>query len=159
MTDLSRLLTERLPPGMSARGVAREAQRKGYDLRESTATSYFYGRHAKHPRRATLEALAAVLPVTLKELQDAADLPRTGEPWEPNPDHAAALDADQRRVLDQLLSVLARQEGRGGDERDAASIDAGDEVAGPEPDYGLAARRPGEESQGRRAARESDENQ
>lgn len=128
MTDLSRLLTERLPQGMSARSVARVAQQKGYELKESTATAYFGGRHGKVPRLATLEALAAVLPVTLKELQEAAGLPRTGQPWEPNRDHAAALDADQRRVLDQLLSVMVRRQGEGDGHgrQPAPKIHAGD---------------------------------
>lgn len=123
MTDLSRLLTERLPDGMSARSVARTAQQKGYELKESTATAYFGGRHGRVPRLATLEALAAVLPVTLKELQQAAGLPVTGKPWEPNRDHAAVLDADQRRVLDQLLSVMARRQDGDGHAQQSAPID------------------------------------
>lgn len=102
MSALSQLLTERNPNGWSARELGRGAEANGYELRQATVTRLFGGRDAKLQ---TLEAIASALPVTVREMREALDLPADpGDSLSP-PDEARQLTADQRAALGQLIET------------------------------------------------------
>lgn len=106
MSALSELLLQHLPAGWSARRVAREAQKLGLTLKESTATAYFGSRHGANPSEPVLQALAEVLDIPIEEVRRAAGLP-VGEhlPYEP-PAEAARLSQRQRAAFDELIRAV-----------------------------------------------------
>ena len=107
MSALSELLVEHLPEGWSYRRVAREARRLGHVISDATVTAYLGGRHGK-PEDGTLAVLAETLRIPLARLRTVAGLPADpGIPWVP-PAESARLDPDQRKVLDALVKVMAR---------------------------------------------------
>src|SRR3954467_9900743 len=107
VTALSELLVEHLPDGWSYRRVAREARRLGHGISDATVTAYLGGRHGK-PEDGTLAVLAETLRIPLARLRTVAGLPADpGTPWVP-PAESARLDQDQRKVLDALVKVMAR---------------------------------------------------
>src|SRR4051794_18432929 len=134
VSALSELLVEHLPEGWSYRRVAREARRLGHVISDATVTAYLGGRHGK-PEDATLAVLAETLGIPLARLRIVAGLPADpGTPWVP-PAESARLDHDQRKVLDTLVKVMARDAVlRAGSAQDAvaAAVEA--------PDLALAAR-------------------
>jgi hypothetical protein len=167
VSALSELLVEHLPEGWSYRRVAREARQLGHGISDATVTAYLGGRHG-NPEDGTLAVLAETLQIPLARLRTVAGLPADpGTPWVP-PAESARLDHDQRKVLDALVKVMARDAVvRAGAEQDAvgalraegavgAESAAGTAPAGQAPDLALAARpgtpahgpdRTGEESQ------------
>lgn len=134
MSALSELLLEHLPEGWSYRRVAREARGRGHDISDATVTAYLGGRHGR-PEDETIAILADTLQIPLGRVRTAAGLPADpGTPWVP-PAESAHLDQDQRRVLDALVKVMARDAAL----RDAATSGA---LAGKTPaDLAFAARR------------------
>lgn len=114
MSALSDLLAANLPEGWSARRVAREAEkivkaqpdRLERAISEATATAYLGGRHGE-PKEWVLKAFHVVLDVPLSDLRIAAGLPPDLGQWEP-PDESLWLRPDQRRVLEGLIRVMAR---------------------------------------------------
>lgn len=111
--------------GWTGREVARRARKAGYQVSDATATAVLSGREAR-PKERTLEALATVLGVSVRDARLAGGLSaEPGEPWVP-PAASRNLDADQRRVLDELVRVMARRsrdEEVVGDAKQPAPID------------------------------------
>lgn len=106
VSKLSELLNERNREGWSAREIGRRAESKGKVLSQANAVLLLSGKHAKRPKLETLEAVAAVLPVTVEEMREALGFrPDPGQPWVP-PDEARLLTDDQRAALSQLIKTI-----------------------------------------------------
>lgn len=107
VSNLSDLLNSQ---PVSARQAAAAAEDKGIKLPYGTIAGYWAGKHGR-PSARTLESLAAVLPLSLGQLQTAAwgKATKLGE-YRP-PREADLLDARQRRALDELIrSIVAAKE-------------------------------------------------
>lgn len=104
MTPLSDLLNE-VNHGLSARELARRAQKVGASLSHDTAAKYLRGKHGT-PDEPTLAAFAQILPVSLARLRRAAGLPsdRT-DPYVP-PVEASRLSLRQRRAVDEVIRSM-----------------------------------------------------
>jgi hypothetical protein len=139
VSHLSDLLNAVLPDGWSARRVSREAEAKGFRLSAASSTAYFGGRHGR-PDEETLQALAAVLPVSIVKLRQAATLsPGITTPYKP-PAVADRLTDRERSAVDEMIRLLAdRKEGVGNAEYPAPTKDAPSNVTplrgakGPQP--------------------------
>jgi hypothetical protein len=105
MSALSELLVARNTTGMSARALARKANELGFTLNHDTAARYLRGDHGV-PDEVTLVALSQVLPVSLRELRAAADLPTDAtSPYVPPPE-ASRLTRRQRRAVDEVIRSM-----------------------------------------------------
>jgi transcriptional regulator with XRE-family HTH domain len=105
MTALSNLLQSVNAGRLSARGLAREAQERGYTLNHDTAARYLRGDHG-NPDEATLVALSEVLNVPLKRLRTAAGLPdELTAPYTP-PAEASRLTRRQRQAVDEIIRAM-----------------------------------------------------
>ena len=105
MSALSDVLTAANTGGLSARAVARLAQKRGYSLNHDTAARYLRGDHGR-PDESTLLALAEVLDVPLTALRAAAGLPsEETDPYVP-PLEANRLSRRQRRAVDEIIRAM-----------------------------------------------------
>lgn len=102
---------------VSARQAAAEAERRGVKLPYGTIAAYWSGKHGR-PSVGTLEKLAAVLPLSLAQLQRAAWGTETklGE-YRP-PREADLLDSRQRRAIDELIRSIAAAKGATNEDQD-----------------------------------------
>lgn len=177
MSELSELLNKHLPKGWSGRRLGREAQARGFDLSEASATAYLGGRHGT-PDDSTIEAFVGTLKIPERLVRKAAKVRMAGEPWNPPADSRYLRD-DQRAALDQLISTMVEREVGTGDVAPAAKKtdelnrrrrgrsappapepDDDDSFAGPDPasyPEPLAADEPGEPSEGELRRDEQDE--
>ena|SRR5690625_56897 len=131
MSKLSELLTQAKAGDMSLREIARRAQKRGHKLTVGTASKYFRGLHGT-PDEETLLALHEVLNIPLEDLRAAADLPTgTNEPYEP-PSEANRLDLRQRKAVDEIIRLFAREE-RTGEPQSPTSTEQ-DQTADQEPE-------------------------
>src|SRR4051794_32894231 len=90
---------------MSARALARRANELGYTLNHDTAARYLRGDHGV-PDEVTLVALSQVLPVSLRDLRVAANLPSEATtPYVPPPE-ASRLTRRQRRAVDEVIRSM-----------------------------------------------------
>lgn len=107
VSNLSDLLNSQ---PVSARQAATAAEDKGIKLPYGTIAAYWSGKHGR-PSARTLESLAAVLPLSLGQLQQAAWGKATTLGTYRPPREADLLDARQRRALDDLIrSIVAAKE-------------------------------------------------
>src|SRR5213078_1799829 len=95
---------------ITARQAADKAEDEGIPLPYGTIAAYWAGGHGR-PTAATLKKLAAVVPFTEKELQQAAwnDSSTLG-PWIP-PQESILLDRRVRKALDNLIKVVVAAKG------------------------------------------------
>jgi len=102
VSKLSELLNERNSgPRLSIREIGRRS-----GVSHGIVSAMFRGTYGSRPTRETIEGLASVLPVTVAELREAADLPPdTGTPWS-LPEEARYLDERQRAALAQLIKTM-----------------------------------------------------
>lgn len=107
MSKLSDVLKAANVEKFSTRAIAAAAERAGHPIDYSTVSLYLNGKHGK-PDEATLVALAAVLPVSVVELREAAGLPAESvEPYSP-PSEAARLTKRQRDAVDEIIRLLVK---------------------------------------------------
>ena len=143
MSKLSELLTQAKAEDMSLREIARRAQKRGHKLTVGTASKYFRGMHGT-PDEETLLALHEVLNIPLEDLRTAADLPTgTDEPYEP-PSEANRLDLRQRKAVDEIIRLFAR-EGRTGEPESTTSTErdqTADQESDPEEHHNAQHQRP-----------------
>ena len=110
MSALSELLQQRNREELTPRAISTRARAAGYSLSPDTAWKYLTGRHGT-PTDAALEALAAVLPVKLRDLQRAAGIVTEDlGPYVP-PDEASRLGRRERAAVDEIVRLLARSHG------------------------------------------------
>lgn len=119
MSALSDALNEANVDQLSMREIAR---RSGDRVSHSALGKYFKPTHGR-PGEDVLEVFSEVLHIPMPRLRQLADLPAgEGEAYEP-PREANRLDRRQRRLVDELIKVLAESKGGEGDvDRDAPSI-------------------------------------
>lgn len=67
VSALSELLSQSMPEGETARGLARKARDRGHKLSDATAKVYLRGGPHGTPSIETLRAFASVLSVTMRE--------------------------------------------------------------------------------------------
>lgn len=117
MSALSDALNEANVEHWSNREIAR---RGGDRVHFGTIADYMAGRHGR-PSEKVLQVLSDVLTIPMPRLRQLADLPAgEGDPYDP-PDEANRLDKRQRKLVDELIRLLAETKGGDGDvERDAA---------------------------------------
>lgn len=97
---------------VSARQAAARAEDEGIPLPYGTIAAYWSGKHGR-PSAKTLERLAAVLPLSIGQLQKAAWGKETELGEYTPPREADLLDHRQRRAVDELIrSIVAAQEAR-----------------------------------------------
>ena len=105
MTSLSDLLRQANTTQLSARSIARLAQRHGFTLNHDTVARYLRGDHGR-PDEDTLRAFAAALEIPLDRLRNAANLPATEVgPYVP-PKEASRLSRRQRRAVDEIIRAM-----------------------------------------------------
>lgn len=123
------MLQANLPEGWSYRRVGREARERGFAISDATATAYLGGRHGA-PDDGTIEGFSVVLNIPLRKLRQVAGLvPEPGTPWVP-PEESRHLDPEQRRALEHLVKVMARDRKAGEPGGDtAATSEAGRDPA------------------------------
>lgn len=107
MSNLSDLLNSQ---PVSARQAAAAAEVQGIKLPYGTIAAYWSGKHGR-PSARTHKSLAAVLPIPLSQLQQAAWGKATELGEYRTPREADLLNARQRRALDELIrSIVAAKE-------------------------------------------------
>jgi transcriptional regulator with XRE-family HTH domain len=105
MTALSELLQASNGTNLSARTIARNAQKLGFTLNHDTAARYLRGNHGT-PEESTLQALSKVLKVPMTKLRTAAALPdEVTEPYRP-PAESSRLNRRQRRAVDEVIRAM-----------------------------------------------------
>jgi hypothetical protein len=117
---------------------AREIARRGDDrVSHSQLGKYLKPSHPR-PGEYVLQVFSDVLRIPMPKLRQLAELPAGDpEPYEP-PAEANRLDSRQRRVINELIRMLAEtRAGDGDDDRDASStkvtpIDRGAEMRRPQ---------------------------
>ena len=126
MTALSDLLTDAKNAGRNVDHWVEQARSAGHKINRATVYKYLDGDHAKNPSEKTLEGLAFVFALDVRDLREAVDKPR-GElgPWKPT-DEASRLNEEQRAALNQLIKAIVR----GGAEDDSP---AANQSPDPEP--------------------------
>lgn len=123
MSALSDALNEANTEHWSVREIAR---RGGDRVHHSALGKYLKPTHG-HPSEDVLEVFSDVLRIPMPRLRRLAGLPAGGEtPYEP-PREANRLDVRQRRLVTELIRMLAETKAGDGDDQDAAPI------TGPEP--------------------------
>ena len=107
MSALSDLLNSK---PVTAKQAAAKADEIGLHLPYGTIAAYWSGSHGR-PSAATLKALAQVVPLTEKQLQQAAwnETAPLG-PWVP-PEESIHLDRDTRKALDNLIKSVVKARG------------------------------------------------
>lgn len=157
MTALSDLLQSLNRRDLSTRQIEAEAEKRGHRLNFATASRYLRGDHPAKPSAQVLAAFAAVFGTDVNRIREAAGQAPTADRFELPPE-ADMLNPDERRAVTELVRVMARQKKAGdGSEHSAPSMNNAAGSAAPQKDmYGLAADA-GDESEGERLARESDE--
>jgi transcriptional regulator with XRE-family HTH domain len=121
VSSLSDALNEANVDAWSAREIAR---RGGDRVHHGTVAKYLNGSHGR-PGEEVLQLFSEVLQMPMPVLRQlAGQAPGEPEPWTP-PGVANRLDRRQRRVLDELIYMLAgsaaREEGDG-DDRDTTPM-------------------------------------
>jgi transcriptional regulator with XRE-family HTH domain len=111
VSELSELLNNQ---PISARQAADLAQERGIRLPYGTIAGYWSGNHGR-PTRQTLERIAAVLPIPLRRLQQAAWNATAPLGRYTPPPEADLLGERQRRALDELIKAMAEGAGSSGD--------------------------------------------
>lgn len=108
MTELSKLLNEAKDAGRNVDHWVEQAAKAGHDIDRATVFKALKGEHAKNPRESTLQGLAFVFDIDVRDLREAVDKPR-GElgPWTPTSE-AARLDQAQRDALDTLIKTIVQ---------------------------------------------------
>jgi len=103
MSTFSDLLREHMPDGWTGRRLAREAQKRGFDLSPATVNNYLKDGHGV-PTEPVIEALAKTLPkVTETQLRRAAGV-QEGEPGPYVPPAVSArLSRRQRIAITELI--------------------------------------------------------
>lgn len=120
MSALSDALNEANVENWSAREVARRGDDR---IHFATIAKYLAGRHGR-PSEDVLEVFSEVLNVPLPRLRELAELPAGDEqPYEP-PREANRLDKRQRRLVDELIRMLAEAKVGEGDAEKARRYDA-----------------------------------
>lgn len=114
MSNLSDLLNGQ---PVSARQAAAEAERRGIKLPYGTIAAYWSGKHGR-PSAGTLEKLAAVLPLSLGQLQRAAWDAETNLGEYRPPREADLLNSRQRRALDELIRSIVAAKGATDEDQD-----------------------------------------
>lgn len=119
MSALSDALNEANVENWSAREIAR---RGGDRVHFATIATYLRGKHGR-PGEEILQVFSEVLHVPMSRLRQLADLPSGDEqPYEPPPE-ANRLDRRQRKLVDELIRMLAESKAGDGDVgRDAAPM-------------------------------------
>ena len=103
VSELSELLNSQ---PISARQAADIAQERGIRLPYGTIAGYWSGKHGR-PSRQTLERIAAVVPIPLGQLQQAAWYATAPLGRYTPPPEADLLGERQRRALDELIKAMA----------------------------------------------------
>lgn len=126
MTALSNLLTDAKNGGRNVDHWVEQARAAGHRINRATVYKYLDGDHAKNPSEKTLEALAFVFALDVRDLRQAVNKPR-GElgAWTPT-EEASRLNEEQRAALNLLIKTIVR----GGAE------DADGPAANQDPDVG-----------------------
>lgn len=112
MSALSDALNEANVDNLSIREIAR---RSGDRVHHSALGKYFKPTHGK-PSEDVLEVFSEVLKIPMPRLRELAGLPAGGEtPYEP-PREANRLDVRQRKLVNELIRMLAETKAGDGDE-------------------------------------------
>lgn len=118
MSALSDALNEANSENLSVREIAR---RSGDRVSHSQLGKYLKPTHGR-PGEDVLQVFSDVLKIPMPRLRQLAGLPAGGqEPYEP-PREANRLDRRQRRLVDELIRVLAETKAGDGDVRDATPM-------------------------------------
>lgn len=119
MSALSDALVEANVEDWSAREIAR---RGGDRVSHSQIGKYLKPSHPR-PREEVLQVFSDVFRIPMPRLRELAGLPAGGvEPYEP-PQEANRLDSRQRRLVNELIRMLAETKAGDGDvERDATPM-------------------------------------
>lgn len=108
VSALSELLNSK---PVTARQAAEKAEEMGIDLPYGTIAAYWTSGYIGRPTAKTLNKLAAVVPFTEKQLQEAAwNASSTLGPWVP-PEESVLLDRRVRKALDNLIKAVVIAKG------------------------------------------------
>lgn len=105
MSHLSDTLNRLNKNNYSARKISDLARLNGHKLDNSTVSRYLKGDHPEPAKQKTLVALAAALGVDVAELESAAGVPISGEPFI-LPPSANTLNRKEREVILRMVEVL-----------------------------------------------------
>lgn len=115
LQDLAMLASQR-HDGKRGRSLDREAKKHGLTLSYTTVDKILAGTYTSTPKRETVEALAILANVPTDTAYLAAGLPLPQAPFADQlPPDVDTLDADQRRVLIDMVRVFLKQNRRNRD--------------------------------------------
>lgn len=96
--------------GQGGRALGRAAEARGLTLSYTTVDKIRAGKYTSRPSHKTLQALSVLSGEPLEAVYDAAGVPLPLAPLADSlPEDADLLDADQRRVVIELVRVFAKQ--------------------------------------------------
>lgn len=132
MSALSDALNEANVNQWSAREIAR---RGGDRVHFATIATYLRGKHGR-PGEEILQVFSEVLNIPMPRLRELAELPAGDEePYEP-PREANRLDKRQRKLVDELIRMLAETKAGDGVDRDTAPTTMTPDLVFADPETG-----------------------